>query len=193
MATAGSFTRTAAISSRVSSFKASERDSERCSTGEGRASTRGTGSMTRDMGKVCTHLRMGTIIPDSGKMMSSTAKGYIIIMRQKFIRNDYILKERYKRLMNDSIVYIITNKLLLLLTHLFIYLRLIKLHDNLINLSLLPPRHFLIDFLLLTPPVYPCGDPHTPDEQAEHKTHHEYEHDEHLKRGHVPDAVHLCR
>ena len=95
--------------------------------------------------------------------------------------------------MNDSIVYIITNKLLLLLTHLFIYLRLIKLHDNLINLSLLPPRYFLIDFLLLTPPVYPCRDPHTPNEQTEHKTHHEYEHDEHLKRGHVPDAVHLCR
>lgn len=101
--------------------------------------------------------------------------------------------ERYKTLMNDSIVYFITNKLLLLLTHLFIYLRLSKLHDNLINLSLLPPGHFLIDFLLLTAAVYPCRNPHTANEEPKHEAHHEYERDEHLKRSHVADAVHLRR
>jgi hypothetical protein len=95
--------------------------------------------------------------------------------------------------MNDSIVYIITNKLLLLLTHLFIFLRFSKLHNNLINLSLLPPCNLLIDFLLLAPAVDPSRDPDTADEEPEHETHNEDEHDEHLKRGHVPDAVHLSR
>lgn len=89
---------------------------------EDRASTWETGSMTRGMAMGCTQMSMVTSFPGNGNMMLSMEKVSIRIIRLKSVRDDYILKEKYKKSMNDSIVYFITNKLLLLLTHLFIFL-----------------------------------------------------------------------
>jgi hypothetical protein len=89
---------------------------------EDRASTWETGLMTRGMAMGCTQMSMVTFSPGNGNMMLSMEKASILIIRLKSVRDDYILKEKYKKSMNDSIVYFITNKLLLLLTHLFIFL-----------------------------------------------------------------------
>ena len=97
-------------------------------------------------------------------------------------------------MINCSIINFIANKsLLLLFLHfsLFILFCLIKLIKNLAKLSFFPSSNRLIDLLLLTPSVSPCNRPYTGDKQANDQAHDPEEHHEHLKRGHVPNAVDL--